>query len=264
MKTIYKIIIVILLVSNGIFIWKYNRCKHYLPVQVANTNLDTSFRLPPIIRYRDSLGGNHLVVGSGKVINSIIDKEATKAAMEIQQSISEQGGHLVEVTTIESQTLRDSVNFLLKQVNKLNQTVYFYRDKYLSLTVRTGAPTDTLNVGSFDMTYNDSLNIVQYWKRNRVLGVGVGTKKSYTDISSTDPRTTIMGVKKYTIVQKQPEFGVRIQGTARWSPVSQTVSLGPSVTIDVLKSSLRASYLYNFKNNTWYPSISLDKDIIRF
>src|SRR6478752_5387422 len=112
MKTIYKIIIVILLVSNGFFIWKYNRCKHFLPIQVANTNLDTSFKVEPILRYRDSFSSNHVVLGAGKALNSIIDKEATKAAIELQDNITGKGGHLVEVTNIESQTLRDSVEFL--------------------------------------------------------------------------------------------------------------------------------------------------------
>lgn len=265
MKKIIPIIIsVVSTIGLAYFAFKYYDLKAKTPSVITKVvNLDDSFKAPIITQYKDSSGSQHVVVSTK--INSIIDKEATQKASEIAKSLDIKPNQLENGIIVDTRVLQDSISFLNRKLDSSNRVTYYYKDKYLSLAVRTSNnPTDTLDKGNFDFSYDASLNITQYWKRNKFLGIPIGSKNSFTDISSNDPRTTIMGVKKYTVVQREPEFGLRIQALGAYNINTKAFSTGPSLRFDFFKSSLRGSYLYNFQTKQWNPSISLEKDIIRF
>lgn len=267
-NTIVTILAVLFCAGFIYFAFKYYDLKAKTPSVITRVvNLDSSFNAPIVSEYKDSDKLKHVVVNTK--INSIIEKEATKKASELQpiinsiaKSIDVKPNQIEGGITVSTQLLQDSIEFLKKQVDNANKTTYYYKDKYLSLAVRTNN-SDTLDKGSFDFAYNADLNIVQYWKRNKILGIPLGAKNSFTDISSNDPRVSILGVKKYTVVQKEPEFGLRLQALGAYNFNNKIFSTGPSLRFDFLKSSLRGSYLYNFQTKQWSPTISLEKDLLR-
>jgi hypothetical protein len=271
MKNILLTIGLVLAVTAAVYYaFKYYNCKAKIPaITTKVVDLDTSFKAPIISEYRDSNNAQHVVVASK--INSIIEKGAVQKASELKpivdniaKSLDIKSDQLESGMQINTRILQDSIKFLRKQLDNANQTTYYYKDKYLSLAVRTNNnPTDTLDKGNFDFAYDASLNITQYWKRNKFLGIPLGAKNSFTDISSNDPRVTISGVKKYTISQKEPEFGLRLQAVGAYNINTKGFSVGPSLRFDFLKSSLRGTYYYNFQTNQWTPSITLEKDIFR-
>ena len=271
MKQLLLIATIVLFISTGVFAFLYFKNREIKASKVSkNITLDSSFIPQHSITYRDSEGIQHVVV-QDKVSN-IISQEATKAATQIAEKlipVAEELGvkpnQLISGTEISLETLRDSIKFLKRELNTANQLVYSYKDKYLSLNVKAN-PFDTADLGTFDMKYDVDLKIAQYWKRNKVLGLAIGSKQSFTDISSSDPRTTVMGVKKYTVVQPEPQYGLRIQAVGSYNNAMHSFSVGPGARFDLgfMKGSLRGSYLYNTQTNKWGWSVSVDKDLIRF
>lgn len=268
-NTLLTIGLIIAAIAAIYYAVKYYNCKAKTPAVITKVvHLDSSFEAPVISAYRDSNRVEHVVVSTK--INSIIEKEATQKASELKpivdniaKSLDIKSNQLEGGMQINTRILQDSIKFLRKQLDNANRTTYYYKDKYLSLAVRTSDNSDTLDNGSFDFSYDASLNITQYWKRNKFIGLPLGAKHSFTDISSNDPRVTISGVRKYTVVQKEPEFGIRLQALGAYDMNMKSLSTGPSIRFDFLKSSLRGSYLYSFKTREWSPVISLEKDIFR-
>lgn len=267
-KHLLVFISIILALTCGYLGIKLHIANAKIPSQAkAPVRIDTSISVTPSLVYKDSKGIEHTVIDNN--LNSIIDQEATRQAAGLQPVIDQVANNLnikpsqVEaVTEIATKTVRDSLAFMKKQLENATKLTFYYKDKYLTLKVNTN-PLDTLDIGNFSYSYNDSLKIVQYHKKAWFLAA----KKSYIDISSADPNTTVMGVKKLTIEQRTPEFGMRLQATVGWNPVTHVKSFGPSVRIDLgnkLKASIRTSALYDIHNNRWGIGISLDKDLKRF
>lgn len=237
-----------------------------LPEFKSSIQLDSGLLITPSSTYKDTNGAHHIVIDDR--INSIIENQATKAANDLvpilEQVASNLGvkpSQIQSATTITSEASRDSVVFLRRQLDNAQKQTFFYKDKYLTLSVNTN-PRDTVDLGSFDYKYDADLNIVQYNKKNWLLGA----KKSYTDISSNDPNATIMGVKRFTVEQKHPEYGLRLQAALGYNGVTGAISAGPAVRVDLgkIKGSLRAGYLYNTQTQKFGFTASFDKDIKRF
>lgn len=121
------------------------------------------------------------------------------------------------------------------------RVTYMYRDKFLTLAYRPApVPADSVDFGEFDFAYNDSLTVTQYQKRNWFLG----QKKSYIDIYSNDPRTTVNGVKRLTVKQDSPAFGLRAQGMATFNLNNQNLLIGPAIRFDFGRFSIQGARLY--------------------
>lgn len=157
-------------------------------------------------------------------------------------------------STLKAENLKASV------ISNNGNTTYNYRDKYLDLSYKPGNPSDTLDKGEFDFKYDADLTITQYWKRKWLLA----EKTSFIDIYSNDPRTTINGVKKLSIVQNQPSFGLRVQGMSSYNLDKNELSSGPGVQFDFKRFSLHGSYQYNFTDQSWSKVIQGRYDIVRF
>lgn len=97
--------------------------------------------------------------------------------------------------------------------------MYRYRDPWLSLDY--DADNNRVN-----LQYDASLHIVKYHKRKSLLG----SKESFIDIFSDDPRVTINSVKRFTVAeQRQKRLGLGIHAGYSYSPLIN--SLMPTVGI---------------------------------
>lgn len=257
-------LIVILLITSAYFSYKYYNLMNQLPQTVYTSKKDTIVATIDSTNYVDSQGIPH-VISPGQ-INPIIDQEATKRALEfkpiidkVAESAPPQEKQIVKVLP---QEIKDSIKELKQQLSNQQYLTFYYKDKYLSLGLKGNITDTTSSLESFN--YNADLTIKQQYKRNKFLGVPIGANKSYLTVSSVDPRVTIQGKKDYTVVQKEPEFGLRLQALGGYNFSTKGLSTGPSLRVDFLKSSLRGSYLYNFQTKKWTPTATFEKDIIRF
>lgn len=179
--------------------------------------------------------------------------DTTAMALNIQKN------QIQQLTIINSSLKADNLK-AERTLDSLKKEVFTYSDKYVKLKFN---PADTTKKtdATFDFSYNATLNSVQYWKRKFPI---IGAKKSYIDIWSEDKRTTINSVKRLTIEQKAPEFGLRLQLRSIYSLTSHKLYAGPGVSFDFNRYSLLGYSYYNFSNNTWQYSVGINYDLIRF
>ena len=256
-ETIKSILIGILLFTTGLFYVKWKSCPEVMnhTVQLENTSV-------PVIRYisRDSI--KHVIVEAD--INKITRDETSEVAAKIKpiieklaENLSVAPKQIESSTTISTSTSAKELE-LQKKVDSLENITYNYKDKYLDVTFIPNI--DTNKNPTFNFAYDADLNVTQYWKKKWFLGA----KNSYTDISSNDPRTTIRGVKTFTVIQKQPSLGLRIQAVGGYNLNSSNFFGGPSIRFDVKDLSVRGLYSYNTLTKTWSPTVALEYNLIKF
>lgn len=149
-----------------------------------------------------------------------------------------------------------------KQVDSLKKTIYFiYKDKYVNIAYHPADSTDT--TGTFDFKYDASLTATSYIKRTKFLGLPIGPVNSYTDIYSNDPRTTINGLKTFSVKEQQPFFGLRIQAGGSYSFRQKTYLFGPAAQLYLDRFSVTGTYYYSPIDNRFSPSIGARYDIFR-
>lgn len=163
----------------------------------------------------------------------------------------------VQELTVVNTKMRAELLLAEKVING-KEVVYEYRDKWADIKFRP--PADSISKGTFDLSYNADLTIAQYWKRKWILGA----KRSYIDIYSNDPRTTIQSVKKLTVEQRQPLLGLRLQGVAETNLRRAETLAGPGLQFDIGRFSFKGAYMYNFKEENWHPILQSRFDLIRF
>lgn len=267
MSRIKNIVILILLaalaIASFIACHEHNKRISAAAKKQLITAPETAALVKPERTYKDERGRTHIVIKNvtpvGQTVQNLmpfVDSVAKALDVKVKQVQS--------VIVVPSETQAKEIAFLRKKVDSLSRLTYYYQDKYLQLAFRAGNPADSSDKGSFDFKYNADLTISQYWKRKKVLGLPLGAKKSYTDISSNDPRTTIMGVKTYTVEQKQPGWGLRIQATQNYSFISNTFNSGVGARFDLKHLSLYGAYYYNWTLHEWRPVMSMSYDIVRF
>lgn len=264
---LYKVIIAVLgialIIATIICVVEHNK-RSNAENQSASSQKVVSQAATIINHYIDTSKRNHVVISSdsnklsqdwyknGTAISGGLVDTVT-AALNIARK------QLQEVTQIASETRAAKLK-ADKTIDSLKQVTYFYKDKYLELAYRPAKVGDTTSNGEFEFKYNDSLNVVQYWKRAWLLGA----KKSYIDIYSNDPRTTINGVKRLKVEQKEPAFGLRIQAVSNYNFSRGLINAGPGVQFDYKRLSLVGSYYYDFDANLFRPALGARYDLIRF
>jgi hypothetical protein len=217
-------------------------------------------------QYTDSQGHKHNVF-MNQESQRVIKKRTVSLLPYIDSvalALNIKSKQLEAESTVSTVTHEDSVKFLRIQVDSLKRLVYYYDDKYLKLIVRMGAKDSTLDTANFDFSYNDSLRIDQYWKRKKLLGLNIGSKQHFTDISSSDPRTTIAGLKTLTVKQNLPTVGFKLQAVLNYSLLNTSLSPGLGFRFDANRVSLNGTYYYNTDLNQWRPVLALRYDIIQF
>ncbi len=247
------------------FAYEVHRCKEDAKMLTPHYSMaDTAFR-DSFIRLIDT--STH----KPETIEAIVEREATKKAYQLQPlilDIAEKKPNDTERQTIAStsasgKNLKDSIKVLKSQLSQSEKLTYYYRNKYIDLSLRV-QPLDSLDKGELIYAYNADLDIKQYYKRNKVFGLPLGANTSHITISSRDSNTTIMGQKIYSFTQKNPEFGFRLKAIGSYNFMTKSMNVGPVLQFDIMKGAVRGNYIYNFQTKKWSPSISLEKDLIRF
>ncbi|OOQ57135.1 hypothetical protein [Mucilaginibacter pedocola] len=167
---------------------------------------------------------------------------------------------LIEITRIAG-TVRAEKLKAERKYDSLQRITYFYKDKYLQLSFRPALKnSDTTDNGEFSFRYNDSINIVKYWKRKWFLGA----KKNYIDIFSNDARTTINGVDRLIVEQHKPDLEISLQMTGNYAPYRHLFYFGPGVQLNFDRFSVIGDYHYDFSARNWQPSVATRFDIVKF
>jgi len=228
------------------------------------SNQPVKDKVEPVKTYKDAQGNEHFLAKDDK---NLITKDYLKnpdrpknivdsAALNLKIATAEIQRVTKIATAAEARELK-----ALRQVDELSKKLSFaYSDDYVKLRYTPPADTDTVGAGTFDFGYNAELTITQYQKRKWFLG----SKESFIDISSNDPRTTIRGVRQLTIKQETPQFGLRVQASANYNPQTGSIGLGPAVRIDLGRFSIQGNYTYYPESTRWRPGITGNYDLIRF
>jgi hypothetical protein len=168
---------------------------------------------------------------------------------------------IIQVNRIASST-KDSLLQAKWEINQLKKRIVRYQDKYIDLSYTPDA--DTTKAGTFAFRYNNEVTVTQYHKRAKVLGLPLGSRKTYIDIMSNDPRTKINGFKSLSIEQESPIFGLRIQAGTNYNPQTGSIGVGPAARFDVGRFSVQGNYTFYPESERWRPSINATYDLIRF
>lgn len=216
------------------------------------------------MHYQDDKGKTHLVMPAdpeNKILrkdfknpnrpSTIVDSSAKILKLALRQ---------IEYVKQENVSLR-AENLILKQEkNPEGKIVYAYSDK--NVKAKFTPPADSSSTdGILDFSYNADLFTTQYWKRTPPI---IGRKKSYIDIFSPDDRLTINGVKRYSVEQKSPEFGLRVQLRTIYSLNSRKVYLGPGISFDFKRFNILGYSYYNTTDKYWSNVVGVNYDLIRF
>lgn len=152
-----------------------------------------------------------------------------------------QAKKIIELTAVVTKLKAE--NLKASRTVVLGRPEYGYEDKFAKIRFRPDTVFDTLGVtgGQFDLNYNSELNLVQYKKRNWFLGAN----KSYIDIWANDPRNTVNGVKRLTVKQESPDYGLRFQAFSDYTLETGVFRTGPAIRIDIGRFSIKAARTYN-------------------
>jgi len=153
---------------------------------------------PILKKYTDAKGATHTVIAAEN--NAITKKQLMEHGAKSLPSVDSSA----KIMNIAAKQIdqRDQVIYRLradslkavKIISDKNKVIIFYKDKYAQIAYHPPVnPVDTNDQGTFDLQYDSDLTIVKYWKRKTFLGLPIGSKKGFIDISSPDPRFTIKG-----------------------------------------------------------------------
>lgn len=245
--------------SSAYFYTKYKSSESKRAKETKTVNMATKI----VTRYTDRFNQNHVVIDaketelSRKQFNDIAVSpgilDTTVMALNIQKRQIESLTQIA--TTTEARALKAE-----RRVDSLKRLTYYYKDKYLDLAFSPSETKDTMDFGTFDFKYNADLTITQYNKRKWLLG----TKKTFIDIYSNDPRTTVNGVKRLAVQQERPTLGLRVQAVSSYNFESHNLMNGVGLQVDVKRMSFLGAGYYDFRSNKWVPAITARYDILRF
>lgn len=244
----------------------FGRRKKSVITQVA----DSSITVPVISRYTDSAGVEHAVIDAH--VNAEISRQSAEFARKVEP-ILDSVARLANVkpsqvegyASISFGATRDSVRFLTHTVDSLRRVTRSYRDKYLTLLVRDPVPEDTADKGNFDFAYNADLRTVDYSRKRKFLGLRIGKREYFTDISSSDPRLKIKGTERFTIQRRVPALGFRLQALTSYNLETRGQTLGLGVRFDVGdRFNTGVNYTYSFLLHDWLPTLYAKYDLLQF
>ena len=199
--------------------------------------------------------------GIEHVISDVTDKIFPKSILKnpdilkdtfvdsIAKKLDIKSKQITDLTVIVS-TLKAEKLKLSKAVDSLKKEYYVYNDQYLKLKF-TPEDTVTKTPAFADVSYNAKLTSTQYTKQRIPL---IGKKRTYLDIFPVDPRMTIDGLQKFSVEQKQSNFGLKLQIRSLYGFDSQKFYFGPCLSFDVGRFNILAYMYYDVKSGTWLKS----------
>ena len=123
----------------------------------------------------------------------------------LTKAIKVAANRIDEVTKVNAKLTAENVS--LKKSTMGNK--YEYQDKWLSLSF-------SVDSSHLNLSYDVSLNIAKYWKRNWF----IAPKQYFVDLYSDDSRIKINSVKRYTVsVQSPKRLGVGLSAGYSFIPL---------------------------------------------
>ena len=238
-KDILIVILTVGIVVSSLMCWLLYQPRKKEEGVTSDSQKKVNEAVAIINRYVDSSSGRHIPIkGDKNVLPSELYKNGTAikgglidtvaSALEIARKQLKQ----VSQAVITSQA---RVFKAEKKADSLQRVTFLYKSKNMQITYRPpAAGTNTNDPGELNYRYNDSLNVVQYRKKSWFLGA----KKSYIEIFSNDPYTTVNSVKHLVLQQKEPVFGLRVQAVGNYSFSRQLLNIGPGIQLDINHFSL--------------------------
>lgn len=272
-KTFIIIALLLTTVGAGGFGMRYyrlykNAVKPHPPV--ASYSSGSAAAVPIIDSFVDATGRQHTVIGTPEAIGrrkaeAIVNSTFKPIIDSLTRALAIRPKDIEGFTAVQMSTVRDSVKFLSRTLDSQRRQTRRYQDQYLSLLVRDPLPEDTADKGSFDFAYNADLKTVDYSRKKRILGLRIGRRQYFTDISSSDPRMTIRGVDKFTMQRRVPPLGLRIQALAGYNITNNNFSAGLGLRLDV-GDRLNGGYNYTFNidQQRWVQSVYVKYDLLQF
>jgi hypothetical protein len=77
----------------------------------------------------------------------------------------------------------------------------------------------------------DSISIVDYWKRDKVLGLRIGKVRGYVDYQNHNPYSKITGAKKLDLVPPKQRYSLNLSVNAGYNPLQKIDFKKPQFTI---------------------------------
>lgn len=238
---------------------------------LPNSSSGSAAAVPIVDTYTDASGAHHAVVettlqqlGRNRAVD-MVNSSLRPIVDSLKMAIGIKEKQLEGYTAITAMARQDNVQVKDRIIDSLKRQTFYYKDRYLSLVFRAGSPTDSLTASSFDFAYDVDLRTVDYMKRKKILGLAVGRKQYFTDISSSDPRVRVKGAEKFTIPRRMPPFGLRVQALASYNFFTQNYAAGLGLRLDAGdRFNAGANMTYNFGLNIWTPIIYTKYDIVQF
>lgn len=204
-----------------------------------------------------------LVDSEVKRVNNKIDKEGFKHAViseventvnsraQISEDVKRELDSVTRLLDIKAKQLSHYIRYTVSLEDSLlaakqgKDSVFRYEDKWTNISF---VPNN--NGGYFNFKYNAEINYTEYYQRDWFLG----RKKGYIDFWVSDPRATIMGVRRVKIEPKQDKFRFNAGGAFMYhnglhSGFDGELNIGSRYRIG-------AGYLYDFNSEEWKPMLS--------
>lgn len=200
---------------------------------------------PEVGMFKDSLGQNHSVF---KTTENKVNGKPVLVPKGIIDTISKMSNIKPSEITNWQQVATTTKAELLKAqraVDSLQRVTYYYKDQYLKLAYRPGNPADTTDKGTFDFQYDAQLTTTEYKRGGKLLGVQLFAPDYYTDVYSSDPRTTINGLRSFRVQQSPKTLGLRIQAITRYRFDIKGIEIGLGAQFDAGRVSIIGDSYYN-------------------
>jgi hypothetical protein len=111
----------------------------------------------------------------------------------------------------------------------LRSIVFNWKDKWTSIEgkVMVSGKGNEIQIKTID-----SITSVEYWKRNKILGLAIGRQQGYVDYSSTNPHNTITGGKRLELTPPKQQYSLNLSINAGYNPFMPNLNLRqPQFTI---------------------------------
>jgi len=201
---------------------------------------------PAVGKHTDEKGQHH---GSFDVSANKVDGKLVAVSPSIVDTISRLSNvKPSQVTDWQAIAITSRAELLKasRKIDSLNNVVYEYKGKYISLSYRPGKiQTDTVDAGLFGYRYDAIISRTDYTQGLRLLGIPVGFQQSIADIYGDDPNMTINGLRSLKIEAKKQNFGLNGYAFANYLFSDKDMQIGAGAQIDLGRLSLNGGYYYN-------------------
>lgn len=194
-------------------------------------------------RWQDQYGNQHTTIE--KMSTTITDKSEYIDSIAKLLKVKSKNVESVSVARIETSIkeplktdiAKEVVPCLGDSIEVVKSIGFVYGDTWTSIS-GTVYSDKRNNEDSIYYVSTDTLTTVDYWKRDRVLGLRIGKIRGYVDYTNKNEHNYITGAKKIDL-----------------HPPKTKWSIGPSVSI---------GYPFTFKNPVIIVGISIQRTVIRF